>query len=271
MHGKAGAGRAYRLESRYDDEIQQDIDGHARCRHKVKLLEAAVGGEQGAENVCRRKTEETAHQEREHVGVLPDAHKVGGFGFGLFGIVHQMHDFLTVEDAHNHDDTRHGHNHVERGLDQVVQFQFLRQCGGKHGQQHDGEEVGDVVACVEEAVGAAVDAGLHTLVVQETLQQHRFDAAVDAHQQDEEGERQTLSQDPLEKLEVELEAEMLGMAQDDGQGEDEGDDVGHGLGLQVPYGVEPFFREPAGPKYEAHDDDGQHAVENGEDAVLFEQ
>ena len=45
LHGKAGASRAYRLESWYDDEIQQNVDSHACCRHKVKLLEAAVRGE----------------------------------------------------------------------------------------------------------------------------------------------------------------------------------------------------------------------------------
>ena len=205
------------------------------------------------------------------MGILLDANKVGGFGFGLFGVVHQLHDFLAVEDAHHHHDARHGHDDVERGLDQVVEFQLVFQCGGKHGQQHDGEEVGDVVACVEEAVGAAVEAGLHAFVVQEALQQHGFDAAVDAHQQHQQGERQALSEDFLEKLEVELEAEALGVAQDDGQGEDEGDDVGHSLGLQVPDDVELLLREPAAPQDEAHDDDGQHAVENGEDAVLFEQ
>ena len=51
------------------------------------------------------------------------------------------------------------------------------------------------------------------------------------------------------------------MAKDDGQSKDEGDDVGHGLGLQVPDDVELFLGEPAAPKYEAHDDDGQHTVE----------
>ena len=61
------------------------------------------------------------------------------------------------------------------------------------------------------------------------------------------------------------------MAQDDGEGEGEGDDVGHGLRLQVPDGVEPLHGEPSAPQHQAHDDDGQHAVEDGEDAVLLEQ
>ena len=61
------------------------------------------------------------------------------------------------------------------------------------------------------------------------------------------------------------------MAQNYGQGEHEGDDVGHGLGLQVPDGIELFHREPATPQHEAHDNDGQHTVEDGEDAVLLEE
>ena len=61
------------------------------------------------------------------------------------------------------------------------------------------------------------------------------------------------------------------MAQDDGQGEDESDDVGYGLRLQVPDDLELFLREPAAPQHEAHDDNGQHAVEDGEDAILLEQ
>ena len=52
LHAKAGAGRSHRLESWYDDEIQQDIDDYARSRHEVELLQTAVGREQCAENVC---------------------------------------------------------------------------------------------------------------------------------------------------------------------------------------------------------------------------
>ena len=182
-----------------------------------------------------------------------------------------MHDFLAVEDAHNHDDTRHGHDDIERGFDQVVQLRLVFQRGGKHGQQHDSEQVGDVVACVEETVGAAVNAGLYALVVQKTLKQDGLDAAVDAHQQDKKGERQALTQYLLEKLKIELKAEALSMAQDDGQSKHEGGNVGHRLGLQVPDDVELFLGEPAAPQDEAHDDNGQHAVEDGEDAVLLEQ
>ena len=61
------------------------------------------------------------------------------------------------------------------------------------------------------------------------------------------------------------------MAQDDGQGEDEGTDVGQGLGLQVPDDVELVHREPSTPQHEAHDDDGQHTVEDGEDAILLKE
>ena len=182
-----------------------------------------------------------------------------------------MHDFLAVEDAHNHDDACHGHNHVERGFDQVVEFQLVFQRGGKHGQQHDGEEVRDVVAGVEETVGAAVEACLHALVVQKPFKEHRLDAAVDTHQQNQQGKRQTLAQDFLEKLEVDLETESFGMAQDDGKGKNKGDDVGHGLRLQIPDGVESFHREPTAPQHEAHDDDGQHTVEDGEDTVLLKE
>ena len=53
LHAEAGAGRAYRLETRYDDEIQQDIDDYARGGHEVELLETAIGGEQRAEDVSR--------------------------------------------------------------------------------------------------------------------------------------------------------------------------------------------------------------------------
>ena len=61
------------------------------------------------------------------------------------------------------------------------------------------------------------------------------------------------------------------MAQDDGQGEDEGADVGQGLGLQVPDDVELVHREPSTPQHKAHDDDGQHTVEDGEDAILLKE
>ena len=148
---------------------------------------------------------------------MPDALIVGSSGIGRE--VHQLHDFLTIEDAHNHDDARHSHNDVERGLDQVVEFQFVLQRGGKHGQQHDGEKVGDVVARVEETVGAAVKTGLHAIVVQKAFQQHWLDAAVDAHQQDQQGKRQALTKYLLEKLEVDLETKPLGVAQHNGEGE----------------------------------------------------
>ena len=51
LHAEAGAGCAHRLEPWNDDEIEQDIDNHARSGYKIELLEAAVGGKQGAEDV----------------------------------------------------------------------------------------------------------------------------------------------------------------------------------------------------------------------------
>ena len=61
------------------------------------------------------------------------------------------------------------------------------------------------------------------------------------------------------------------MAQNHHQGEKECGDVGQRLCLQIPDDVKLLFREPAAPQHEAHDDDGQHTVEDGEDAVLLEQ
>ena len=75
----------------------------------------------------------------------------------------------------------------------------------------------------------------------------------------------------LEKLEIDSEIEVFDVAQYNGQGENEGADIGQRLGLQIPDDVELFPREPAAPQHEAHDDDGQHAVENAQDAVLFEE
>ena len=75
----------------------------------------------------------------------------------------------------------------------------------------------------------------------------------------------------LEKLEVDFEIEVFDVAQNDDQSENQSGNVGHGLGLQVPDDVEFLPWEPAAPQHEAHDDDGQHAVENGEDAVLLEE
>ena len=62
LDAEAGAGRSDRLESRNDEEVQQDIDDHARCRNEVQLFHATIGSEQSAKNVSSWKTEETAHQ-----------------------------------------------------------------------------------------------------------------------------------------------------------------------------------------------------------------
>ena len=51
LDAEAGAGCSDRLESWYDEEVQQDIDDDACGRHEVELLEASVGSEQGSENV----------------------------------------------------------------------------------------------------------------------------------------------------------------------------------------------------------------------------
>ena len=51
LDAKASAGRTDSLEPRYDNEIQQDIDDYACRRHKVELLQAAIGGEECAEYV----------------------------------------------------------------------------------------------------------------------------------------------------------------------------------------------------------------------------
>ena len=53
LYAKAGAGRSHRLELRYDNEIQQDVDDDTRCCHEVQLFQATICGEQGAENVSR--------------------------------------------------------------------------------------------------------------------------------------------------------------------------------------------------------------------------
>ena len=62
LHTEAGAGGAHRIEARDDDEVEQDVDGHAGASHYVELFQAAVGGEQCAEDVGRRQAEETTHQ-----------------------------------------------------------------------------------------------------------------------------------------------------------------------------------------------------------------
>ena len=61
LHAEAGAGRSDGFEPRDDNEIQQDVDDHASRCHKVELFQTAVGGEQGAEDVGCRQTEETTH------------------------------------------------------------------------------------------------------------------------------------------------------------------------------------------------------------------
>ena len=53
LHAKAGAGRSHRLESWYDDEIQQDVDDDTRCCHEVELPQTAVGREQCSKDVSR--------------------------------------------------------------------------------------------------------------------------------------------------------------------------------------------------------------------------
>ena len=45
LDAETGAGRTNSLESRYHDEIQQNIDDDTCSRHEVELLQAAVGGE----------------------------------------------------------------------------------------------------------------------------------------------------------------------------------------------------------------------------------
>ena len=52
LYAEAGAGGTNGLETRDDDEVEQDVNDHARCCDEVELLEAAVGGEQSAEDVC---------------------------------------------------------------------------------------------------------------------------------------------------------------------------------------------------------------------------
>ena len=71
LYTEAGTGGTDGVKSRNDDEVEQDVDDNACRCHKVELLEATVGGEQGAEDVGRRKAEETTHEQGEHVGVLP--------------------------------------------------------------------------------------------------------------------------------------------------------------------------------------------------------
>ena len=73
LHAEAGAGGADRVESWDDDEVEQDVDDHACSSHQVELFQTTIGGKQGAEDVGRRQAEETAHQQWEHVGILPDA------------------------------------------------------------------------------------------------------------------------------------------------------------------------------------------------------
>ena len=70
---------------------------------------------------------------------------------------------------------------------------------------------------------------------------------------------------------IDLETDAISMAQYDDQSKDKRADVGYCLGLQVPNGIEFLSWEPAAPKHKAHDDNGQHTIEDREDAVLFEQ
>ena len=53
LHAEAGAGGTHGIKARDDDEVEQDVDDHTGPCHEVELLEAAIGGEQGAENVGR--------------------------------------------------------------------------------------------------------------------------------------------------------------------------------------------------------------------------
>ena len=53
LYAKAGASRSHRLESWYDNEIQQDIDDYARCGYEVELFETSIGGKERSEDVGR--------------------------------------------------------------------------------------------------------------------------------------------------------------------------------------------------------------------------
>ena len=53
LHTEAGAGGTYGIEARDDQEVEQDVDDHTSGGNKVELLEAAVGREQGAEDISR--------------------------------------------------------------------------------------------------------------------------------------------------------------------------------------------------------------------------
>lgn len=231
LDAEAGAGGTHRLEPWDNDEVQQDVDDHTGSRHQIKLLEAAVGREQRAENVCGGEAEKAAHQDGKHLGVLAYAYEVSGFGLTFLGTVHQLHDFLTVKDTHDQYDACHSHHHIERGLDQIVEIDFVLQSRGKHGQQHDGKQVGNVVACVEQTIGTTVDAGLHPMIVDQSLQQERLDAAIDAHQQDKQGEGQALYQYFPQELEVDLEAQVIHVFQHKNQRQDDGAEVGQSLHL----------------------------------------
>ena len=88
---------------------------------------------------------------------------------------------------------------------------------------------------------------MYALVVEQALQQERLDAAVDAHQQDQQGKRQALNEDLLEKLEIDLEAKMVDMLEHQEQGQGDGAQVGQGLDLQEPDHVEMSQREPSRP------------------------
>ena len=53
LHTEAGAGGTHGIEARDDQEVEQDVDDHTSGGNQVELLEAAVGREQGAEDVGR--------------------------------------------------------------------------------------------------------------------------------------------------------------------------------------------------------------------------
>ena len=53
LHAEAGAGGTHGIEAWDDHQVEQNVDDHASRCHEVELLEATVGGEQGAENVGR--------------------------------------------------------------------------------------------------------------------------------------------------------------------------------------------------------------------------
>ena len=53
LNTEAGACCAYRIESRDDNKVQQDVDDHTCCCHEVELFETSIGGKERSEDVGR--------------------------------------------------------------------------------------------------------------------------------------------------------------------------------------------------------------------------